>query len=93
MRAAFWIGLTALADHDRHPRFRDAILAMGKANDWKADDRPYHADSQAILQAYLWAARNGAGSAARAPAQGQVRLYPRASAARDAGLLPAALRL
>jgi rhamnogalacturonyl hydrolase YesR len=69
MRGAFWIGLTALADHDRDPRFRDAILAMGKANRWTADDRPYHADSQAILQAYLWAAGKGGGAAARAPAQ------------------------
>ena len=69
MRAAFWIGLTALADHDRSPRFRDAIMAMGRGNRWKADDRPYHADSQAILQPYLWAARNGAGAAARAGAK------------------------
>jgi len=69
MRAAFWIGLTALADHDHEPRFRAAILAMGQGNGWKADDRPYHADSQAILQAYLWAARNGAGAVARAPAR------------------------
>lgn len=69
MRAAFWIGLSALADHDHDPRFRDAIVAMGKANDWKADDRPYHADSQAILQAYLWAARNGAGAVARTGAK------------------------
>jgi rhamnogalacturonyl hydrolase YesR len=69
MRAAFWIGLTALADHDRSPRFRDAILAMGRGNAWKADDRPYHADSQAILQAYLWAARNGAGPVARTGAK------------------------
>jgi rhamnogalacturonyl hydrolase YesR len=69
MRGAFWIGLTALADRDPDPRFRDAILAMGRANGWKADDRPYHADSQAILQAYLWAAAKGAGAAARAPAR------------------------
>jgi len=68
MRAAFWIGLTALADHDRAPRFHDAILAMGQGNGWKADERPYHADSQAILQPYLWAARNGAGPVARAGA-------------------------
>ena len=69
MRAAFWIGLTALADRDSDPRFRSAILAMGKDNGWRADDRPYHADSQAILQAYLWAARTGAGPKARAGAK------------------------
>ena len=32
IRAAFWIGLSVLADHDRQPRFREAILAMGRAN-------------------------------------------------------------
>jgi rhamnogalacturonyl hydrolase YesR len=69
MRAAFWIGLTALADHDRSPRFRDAIMTMGRSNGWKADDRPYHADSQAILQVYLWAAGHGAGAAARSGAK------------------------
>jgi rhamnogalacturonyl hydrolase YesR len=69
IRAAFWIGLASLADHDRQPRFRDALRAMGKANDWATDGRPYHADSQAIIQAYLWAARNGAGVAARGPSR------------------------
>jgi rhamnogalacturonyl hydrolase YesR len=69
MRAAFWIGLTALADRDPQPRFRDPILAMGKANGWSADRRPYHADSQAILQPYLWAVKHGAGAAARGPAR------------------------
>jgi len=69
MRAAFWIGLGALFDHDHQPRFRDAILKMGQDNGWKSDDRPYHADSQAILQSYLWAARNGAGPEARAGAK------------------------
>jgi rhamnogalacturonyl hydrolase YesR len=68
IRAAFWIGLTALADHDPQPRFREAVLAMGRANGWATDGRLYHADSQAIIQPYLWAARNGAGAAARAPA-------------------------
>jgi rhamnogalacturonyl hydrolase YesR len=72
MRAAFWIGLAALADHDRSPRFGEAILAMGRDNGWKADDRLYHADSQAILQPYLWAVRNGAGPAARAPAKAKL---------------------
>ncbi|WP_116090538.1 glycoside hydrolase family 88/105 protein [Sphingomonas crusticola] len=69
MRAAFWIGLTALADRDPQPRFRDALLAMGKSNGWASDARPYHADAQAILQPYLWAVKNGAGPAARGPAR------------------------
>jgi rhamnogalacturonyl hydrolase YesR len=69
IRAAFWIGLTALADRDPQPRFRNAILAMGKANGWATDGRPYHADSQAIVQPYLWAVKNGAGTAVRGPSR------------------------
>jgi rhamnogalacturonyl hydrolase YesR len=69
IRAAFWIGLTALADHDHQPRYREAIIGMGKANGWATDGRPYHADSQAIIQPYLWAVRNGAGPVARGPAK------------------------
>lgn len=68
IRAAFWIGLGALAD--REPaggRFATAILAMGRANGWRPGDRLYSADDQAISQAYLWAAARGAGAAARAP--------------------------
>ena len=65
IRAAFWIGLTALAEREpRGNRFAAAILAMGAANRWRPGDRPYHADDQAIAQAYLWAARHGAGQAA-----------------------------
>ena len=72
IRAAFWIGLSVLADHDRQPRFREAILAMGRANGWGTDGRPYHADSQAIIQPYLWAARNGGGAQARAPSRAKL---------------------
>lgn len=69
IRAAFWIGVSELADHDRQPRFREALVEMGRGNDWKTDGRPYHADAQAIIQPYLWAVRNGAGAAALAPAR------------------------
>lgn len=69
IRAAFWIGLTALADRDPQPRFRDAILTMGRANGWTTEPRPYHADAQAMIQPYLWAVGKGAGVAARGPAR------------------------
>ncbi|KTF70678.1 glycoside hydrolase family 88/105 protein [Sphingomonas sp. HT-1] len=68
-QAAFWIGMTALADAGGPPRIRKAILDMGTANRWLPGDNPYFADDHAITQAYLWAARNGAGEAARIPAR------------------------
>jgi rhamnogalacturonyl hydrolase YesR len=67
-QGAFWIGLGALADHlPRGNHFADVLLAMGKAHRWQPGPRPYHADDQAVAQAYLWAAAHGAGPAARAP--------------------------
>ncbi|HET7810107.1 MAG TPA: glycoside hydrolase family 88 protein [Steroidobacteraceae bacterium] len=66
-QGAFWVGMTHLADASGAPRFREAILAMGRANEWKPGPRLYHADDHVIAQSYLWAARHGAGSAALAP--------------------------
>jgi rhamnogalacturonyl hydrolase YesR len=66
-QAAFWIGMTALADAGGPPRIRQAILAMGNANRWQPGDKPYFADDHAITQSYLWAVSNGAGEAAREP--------------------------
>ncbi|MBO9623410.1 MAG: glycoside hydrolase family 88 protein [Sphingomonas sp.] len=68
-QAAFWVGMTALADAGGPPRIRKAILDMGAANQWLPGEKPYFADDHAITQSYLWAARNGAGEAARIPAQ------------------------
>lgn len=66
-KAVFWIGLTALADAGAPADIRQAILDMGKANEWRPASRPYHADDHAIAQAYLWAAKNGAGPAVITP--------------------------
>ncbi|WBY09257.1 glycoside hydrolase family 88 protein [Sphingomonas sp. 7/4-4] len=66
-QAVFWVGMTALADAGAPPRIRKAILDMGRANEWLPGEKPYFADDHAITQAYLWAARNGAGAGARAP--------------------------
>jgi hypothetical protein len=64
-RAAFWIGLTHLAEHA--PRYREPILAMGRDNDWRPGDMHFNVDDHAISQVYLWAARRGAEPAAITP--------------------------
>ncbi|MBW8745031.1 MAG: glycoside hydrolase family 88 protein [Sphingomonas sp.] len=66
-RAAFWIGMTALADAGGPPDVKAAILDMGRANGWTPGSRPFHADDLAITQSYLWAVPHGAGPAARTP--------------------------
>jgi rhamnogalacturonyl hydrolase YesR len=67
-QAVFWVGLTALADMDgAPPRMRQAILDMGQRTGWQPGRLPYFADDHVIGQAYLWAAKNGAGPAAPAP--------------------------
>jgi rhamnogalacturonyl hydrolase YesR len=66
-QAVFWVGMTALADAGAPPRIKQAILDMGRANQWQPGEKPYFADDHVVTQAYLWAARNGAGPAAIAP--------------------------
>ena len=68
-QAVFWVGMTALADAGAPPDIRRAILDMGRGNEWRPGARPFHADDLVITQSYLWAARNGAGATARAPAR------------------------
>ncbi|MAW99408.1 MAG: glycosyl hydrolase family 88 [Sphingomonas sp.] len=66
-QAVFWVGMTALADAGAPPRIRQAILDMGRKNNWQPGDRPYHADDHTITQSYLWAAKHGAPKGAIAP--------------------------
>jgi rhamnogalacturonyl hydrolase YesR len=67
-QGAFWVGLQHFADASQEKRFADAILKMGRANQWKPGDRVYHADDHVIAQPYLWAAsRRLAGTEAVAP--------------------------
>jgi rhamnogalacturonyl hydrolase YesR len=66
-QGAFWVGMTRLADVSPNPKYRNAILAMGRANQWQLGPRTYHADDHVIGQAYLWAAKHGAGPGAIAP--------------------------
>jgi rhamnogalacturonyl hydrolase YesR len=51
-QAAGDAGFMALAGISEDPKYRDAMLAMGNANEWQAGPRPYHADDHAIAQAY-----------------------------------------
>lgn len=66
-QAVFWVGMTALADAGAPPEIGQAVVAMGRANEWTPAKRPYHADDLVITQSYLWAAKHGAGAAAIAP--------------------------
>ena len=66
-QAVFWIGMTALADAHGPPEIRQAILDMGRANQWLPARRPFHADDLVITQSYLWAAQHGAEATAIAP--------------------------
>jgi unsaturated rhamnogalacturonyl hydrolase len=66
-QAAFYIGLTQLAERSQSPRFREAILKHGRQEQWQLGDRKYHADDHAIGQSYLWAYAHGAGPEAMAP--------------------------
>ncbi len=71
-QAAFWIGMTALADRSANPRYRDAILGKGREVGWRLGDRPYHADDQAIGAVWLWAWRHGAGPESLAPVRAKL---------------------
>lgn len=66
-QATFWVALTELARRDR--RYAPPLLELGRDQGWKLGDRPFHADDQLIAQAWIWAARHGAGKAAIAPAR------------------------
>ncbi|MBB6096091.1 rhamnogalacturonyl hydrolase YesR [Povalibacter uvarum] len=66
-QAAFYAGLTELAQRSSSPRFRNAVLDHGRKANWRLGERKYHADDHAIGMSYLWAATNGAGADAIAP--------------------------
>lgn len=66
-QAAFWVGLTRFAERSGDAKYRDAVLAMGRANGWRLGDNIYNADDHAIGQAYVWAERHGAGAATIQP--------------------------
>ncbi|WP_438480310.1 glycoside hydrolase family 88/105 protein [Oleiharenicola lentus] len=51
--AAFYSGVMALSRVSESPRFHDAMMKMGEANEWKPAARIYHADDHAVSQTYL----------------------------------------
>lgn len=67
IQGALFVGLRDLADRSENPKYKEAILARGRFTHWKPGSRPYHADDHVIGQAYLWAARHGAGIEALQP--------------------------
>lgn len=46
-------GMMALADISDSSRFHDAMVAMGKTQEWKPGRRVYHADFYCVSQTYL----------------------------------------
>lgn len=57
IQAVFYIGLTAFADASRQPKYAQAIIAHGEAEEWGFDTRPRHADADATGAVWVWAAQ------------------------------------
>ena len=51
-QGAGYAGFMALAGISGDPKYRDAMLAMGNANNWQLGPRLYHADDHSVGQAY-----------------------------------------
>jgi rhamnogalacturonyl hydrolase YesR len=51
--APFYIGALALDSVSPDRRYRDAMVAQGKVNEWQPNRRIYHADDHCVSQAYL----------------------------------------
>lgn len=54
IEAAFDAGLCALDRASGLPRFRDALLEVGRRNAWRLGPRAYHADDLCVGQTYLY---------------------------------------
>ncbi len=50
---ALYAGMMALGEVSDIPKYQDAMLAMGKAQEWKPARRIYDADDQCVCQTYL----------------------------------------
>ncbi len=66
-QATFWLGMAALADRTGDGWVREAILAHGRALDWRLGERTFNADDHLIGSVWLWAAAHGGGKQALAP--------------------------
>ncbi|WP_369062225.1 glycoside hydrolase family 88 protein [Caulobacter sp. 73W] len=54
VQAAFWVGMTELADLGVDPKYAAAIKAVGADRQYALGHRPLHADDHAIGQTWLW---------------------------------------
>ena len=52
-QAAGYAGFMALAEIADTPKYDEAMVAMGKANQWKPGSRVFHADDQCVGQTYV----------------------------------------
>lgn len=48
-----YTGMMALYDVSKEQKYLDAMLEMGRGNEWKPGTRPYHADDHAVVQTYV----------------------------------------
>lgn len=51
-KGALYAGLMALGDLTANPKYRDAMLEIGRTNQWKLGPRIFHADDYAVGQMY-----------------------------------------
>jgi rhamnogalacturonyl hydrolase YesR len=53
-QGAYYAGMMALASISKDPKYHDAMMEMGRKNDWKpSSNLLYHADNHCVLQTYL----------------------------------------
>lgn len=55
VQGALYTGVTAFADRTGEPRYAEAVVAHGVAQNWQLGRRPLHADDHVIGQTWLWA--------------------------------------
>ena len=67
VQGAFFVGLTDLAERSRQPRFAQAVIDHGTAQEWRLGKRLRHADDHVIGQDYLWSYRRLGKAAILAP--------------------------
>jgi unsaturated rhamnogalacturonyl hydrolase len=51
-QAALYTGMMALGDLSAETRYREAMMAVGRAGAWQTGERPYHADDYCVGQMY-----------------------------------------
>lgn len=55
IQGALYTGVFAFADRTGDPKYAQAVLAHGAAQNWQLGRRPLHADDHVIGQSWLWA--------------------------------------